>query len=171
MFRKLLIFLVLSILAMPVAALAGYTSGTKEMTLSGSGGSDKSFDYTTFSVEGSYGYFFTPMVEGIVRQGIGISDNPGDTSWNGSTRLGVDFNFDYGKWVPFLGVNVGYLYGDSVKEQFVAGPLAGFKAYVNDTTFVIAGVEYEFLFEDADDADDSFDDGRFVYTLGLGFKW
>ncbi len=171
MLRKLQILLVVSMLAMPVATLAGYTAGTREMTLSGSGGSDKSFDNTAFSAEVSFGHFFTPIVEGIIRQGIGITDTPGDNGWNGSTRLGVDFNFEYGKWVPFLGANIGYLYGDGVKEQFVAGPLAGFKAFVNETTFVIAGVEYEFLFEDAGDADSTFDDGRFVYTLGLGFKW
>jgi hypothetical protein len=45
------------------------------------------------------------------------------------------------------------------------------KFFVNDTTFITAGIEYQVLFEDASDADDNFDDGRFVYLLGIGFKF
>jgi hypothetical protein len=86
--------------------------------------------------------------------------------------VGVDFNFPFERYVPYLGATIGYLYGDdSVDEQFIAGPEAGLKSFVNDTTFILAAVEYQFLFDDADDADEAFDDGRFVYTLGIGFKW
>lgn len=56
-------------------------------------------------------------------------------------------------------------------ESFIAGPEAGIKYFVNDTTFINLGVEYEFVFEDADKADDAFDDGRFVYLLGIGFRF
>jgi len=76
-----------------------------------------------------------------------------------------------GNWYPYLGVNIGYLYGDTVEEQFIAGPEGGVKVFVNDTTFITAGIEYQVLFESASDADDNFDDGRFVYILGIGFKF
>jgi hypothetical protein len=142
-----------------------------EMTLSGSGSSDNDFDTTVASVEAALGMFLTPSVEGIIRQGIAFADTPDDSDWNGSTRLGLDYNFPFDRYVPFLGATVGYLYGDSVKEQFIAGPEAGLKSFVNETTFILAAVEYQFLFEDADEADEAFDDGRFVYTLGVGFKW
>lgn len=165
------IFLAASILAFPATALSAYNTGDYEFSLAGSGSSDNDFDTTTLSAEGSLGYFFTPVIEGLIRQGIGFSDNPDDSDWNGSTRLGVDFNFPFDRFVPYLGASLGYLYGDSVEEQFIAGPDIGLKSFVNETTFILAAVEYEFLFDDKDEADEAFDDGRFVYTLGIGFKW
>ena len=45
------------------------------------------------------------------------------------------------------------------------------KFFVNTTTFITAGIEYQFLFEGTNDADDNFDDGRFVYLLGIGFTF
>jgi len=45
------------------------------------------------------------------------------------------------------------------------------KYFVNKTTFITAGIEYQVLFEDTDQADDNFDDGRFVYLLGIGFTF
>jgi hypothetical protein len=139
--------------------------------LGGSGSSDESFDGTVFNVEAGLGYFMTDNFEVIWRQGISYADIPGDDNWNASTRLAFDYNFDMETWYPYLGLNVGYLYGDTVKEQFIAGPEAGVKFFVNDTTFITAGIEYQFLFEDASDADDNFDDGRFVYILAIGFKF
>jgi len=31
--------------------------------------------------------------------------------------------------------------------------------------------EYNFTFEDSDDIEDNYEDGRFVYALGLGVNW
>lgn len=45
------------------------------------------------------------------------------------------------------------------------------KCFVNDTTFINGGIEYQFLFKDSEDADDNFDNGRFVYIIGIGFKF
>jgi len=172
MWRKLfMVLLAAGIFAVPATAFSAFDAGNYEFTLAGSGSSDKNFDTTTASAEGALGYFFTPVIEGVIRQGIGFSDTQDDTDWNGSTRLAVDFNIPLERFVPYLGGSLGYLYGDNVEEQFIAGPEAGLKSFVNDTTFILAAVEYQFLFEDADQADEAFDDGRFVYTLGVGFKW
>jgi hypothetical protein len=76
-----------------------------------------------------------------------------------------------GRLFPYLGANIGYLYGDSVEEQFIAGLEGGVKYFVNDTTFITGGVEYQFLFKDTDEVDDNYDDGRFVYIVGIGFKF
>ncbi len=70
----------------------------------------------------------------------------------------------------FVGVSIGYLYGDNVNDTFIAGPEVGLRYFINDTTFVNMLVEYEFLFEDADEVDEQFDDGRYVYTVGLGVR-
>jgi hypothetical protein len=157
--------------AIPGTALAEFNTGDMELSLSGSGSSDNDFDATTASVEASLGYFLTPTLEAVIRQGIGFSDTPEDSDWNASTRLGIDYNFPFTQFVPYIGASLGYLYGDSVEEQFIAGPEVGLKSFVNDTTFILAAVEYQFLFDDKDDADEAFNDGRFVYTLGIGFKW
>lgn len=172
MVRKIcLLFLTAVISALPATALSAFNTGDYELSLAGSGSSDNDFDTSTLSAEGALGYFFTPVIEGVIRQGIGFSDTPDDSDWNGSTRVGVDFNFPFDRFVPYLGAGIGYLYGDSVEEQFIAGPDAGLKSFVNETTFILAAIEYEILFDDADEADEAFDDGRFVYTLGIGFKW
>jgi hypothetical protein len=172
MWRKIFMVAVLGFFLSPCAAMAQFQMGDKELTLNGNGSSDKDFDNNVFSVEASLGYFFNKNLEVLVRQGVSVVDIPGsDDLWNGSTRLGLDYHFDLQQWQPFLGASIGYLYGDSVKESFIAGPEVGLKAFVNTTTFILASVEYQILFEDADEADDQFDDGRFVYNLGIGFRW
>ena len=55
---------------------------------------------------------------------------------------------------PFVGVNVGGVYGDRVSDTFAAGLEAGAKFYVQPRTFVYAMVEYGWFFEDSDDVDD-----------------
>ncbi len=171
MLRKIMIIALLGFFLAPCVATAQFQQGDKELTLSGSGSSDKDFDTSTFSTEAGFGYFYTDKLEGVIRQGVSIADRPGDNSWKGSTRLALDYHFDLGKYQPYLGGNIGYLYGDNVKDTFIAGPEAGLKTFVNDTTFVVVSIEYQVLFEDADDADEQIDDGRWVYGLGLGFRW
>ena len=107
----------------------------------------------------------------VARQGIAVADTKGGSDWNGSTRLGVDYYFDLGVWQPYAGATIGYIYGDNVKDSFIAGPEAGVKYFVNETTYLNAGVEYDFIFDDANNADDGWKDGRFVYSLGIGFKF
>jgi hypothetical protein len=43
--------------------------------------------------------------------------------------------------------------------------------HVKDKTFIELQVEYQFLFDDADQIDDRFDDGAFFYTLGIGYNF
>lgn len=148
-----------------------YREGDLELTLGGSGSSDESLDGTVFNIEAGLGYFMTQNFEAIYRQGISYADAPGGNIWNGSTRLSFDYNFAMGTGYPYIGANFGYLYGDTVKEQFIAGPEFGLKYFVNKTTFINFGLEYQFLFDDTKDADNNFDDGRFVYILGIGVKF
>ncbi|RJQ22622.1 MAG: hypothetical protein C4560_02215 [Nitrospiraceae bacterium] len=172
MYRKIFILTILCLIIVPfTAASAEYKTGDMEFTLSGSGTSDNSFDNTIFSADIGLGYFYSKYLEGVFRQNVAVVDIPGGSDWNGSTRVGADFNIDLENWRPFLGVTVGYLYGESVEESFIAGPEAGIKAFVNDTTFILISVGYDFLFDKAEEADEAFDDGRFIYNLGIGFKW
>lgn len=175
MFVKKALYLASAVLLMaPVSTFAQsgnpYQTGVREFTIVGSGSSDESFDNTSLNTSFSIGQFFTDNLQGAVRQDISFSD-VGSSNWNGSTRLVADYHFGSGRLVPLIGITLGYLYGDNVEEQFIAGPEAGLKFFMNATTFVYGLIEYQFLFDDADDADDNFDDGRWVYGIGLGMTF
>lgn len=169
---------ILSMMAVALVLQAGvrdadaFQQGHWELTLGGNGSSDESFDGTIFSASGSIGHFLTDNFELLFRQDIKYSEVSGsDDLWNGGTRVGMDYHFNIEAFYPFVGVSVGYLYGDTVEEQFVAGPQVGVKFFANSTTFILGVVEYEFLFDETNKADDNFDDGRFVYNIGIGFIW
>lgn len=174
--------------ALLLAAVAGFSAFTStaafaapadsknwELTLSGQGANDNDFDGVSFGGNATLGYYFTPQHQVNVRQVVQYTDVGVDGhAWDGATRVGYDFHFDFGqdqRVIPFVGAEIGYVYGDSTEDTWAAGPEAGVKWYVNDTTFIYGSVLYEFFFEDGDDADDSFDDGQFVYSLGIGFRF
>jgi hypothetical protein len=140
-----------------------------EITLGGSGSNDNDFDTGSLSWSGSVGYFFRQRQEVGVRQSLGYADF-GDSVWNGSTRIFYDYHLGEGAFRPVVGANFGWVYGDTVKETLAAAPEAGVKWYLTDTAFLFFLAEYQFFFEDADDADDTFDDGSFVHTIGIGVR-
>ena len=142
--------------------------GDWEFTLGGSGSNDQDFDVGGGSMAGSVGYFLSDHSELGVRQSVSFSDF-GDSIWNGSTRVFYDYHFGEGPLRPLLGVNFGWVYGDTVDETLAAAPEAGLKWFVTPEAFVFGLAEYQFFFEDTDEADDAFEDGSFVYTFGIGF--
>jgi hypothetical protein len=150
----------------------GGRQGDSEVTLSGSGSNDKDFESGGFGLSGSYGWYLTDEVMLNIRQSVLYAD-PGDddSAWNGSTRVGALYNFDLGVWRPFVGLNVGYLYGDTTDEGFIAGPEVGVRYFVNPKTFVFGQAEYQFLFDSFSDIDNAFDDGSFAYSVGVGFNF
>jgi hypothetical protein len=154
----------------PTNAYFGPEAGDWALTLGGSGSSSHDFDGGRGDLTGSLGYYLTPNWEVSVRQGIGFSDF-GESSWSGATRGAIDYNFDLNRWRPFLGANFGGLYGDGVTDTFAAGFEAGVKYYVSSKTFILGMVEWQWLFKDADNADDAFDDGQFIYSLAVGFNF
>lgn len=147
-----------------------FERGDHTLTISGSGSSDHEFDSNVSSIELDLATFLTDSTAIAIRQGVGYADTRGNDDWNASTRLALDYFIPFEPCVPFVGLNFGYLYGDNVNETFIAGPELGLRHILNETTFINILVEYQFLFEDADEADEQFDEGRFVYTLGLGVR-
>ena len=174
MLRKL--FAVAALALLPaVAANAQFQAGDWELTLGGSGANGPDFNGTTFNVNGNFGYFLTKQLEVSLRQSVGYSDIGGaggdGSAWVASTRIAADYHFDLGAWQPYVGANFGYVYGDGVNDTFEAAPEAGIKFFVNSTTFIQLGVEYQFFFDQGDDASESFSDGQFIYGLNIGFRW
>lgn len=158
-------FLVAAVAALSFASIASadtkFNTGDYALTLSGSGTADKNFDDGNINAQANLSYFLSPAWEVNLRQGIGYNDN-----FVGSTTFGFDFNFNLeSNFVPYVGANLGFVYGGEVDDTFVAGPEAGVRYFVNDTTFIQANIQYEF------DIDDGFDEGAFGYGLGIGFRW
>ncbi len=170
MLRKLMVVAALALLP-AMAAQAQFQQGDYELTLSGSGSNGPDFNGTDFGVNANLGYFLTKELEVGVRQSVSYADDQGaGSAWFGSTRLALDYHFDLGRVQPYVGGNIGYQYGD-IHNTWEAAPEAGIKWFVNSTTFIQLGVEYQFFFDQDSDASSSFSDGRFLYALGIGFRW
>lgn len=173
MLRKLFVLPVLAMFLVPAAAQAqeyGFDAGNWELTLSGGGSNDRDFNGTSLNVQASVGYFFNDNIELAVRQDLRYTDVAVESAWDGSTVIALDYHFDLGRWQPFVGVNVGYVYGDATSDTWAAGPEVGVKYFITQSTFVQLLAQYEFFF-DSDDVDsEAFSDGFFRYLLGLGVK-
>ena len=170
MLRKSLLLPVLGCLLLPVVAHAQFEAGDFSLTLGGSGANSNDFDGVTWSVNGELGYFLTKEAEIGIRQGIAYSDFAG-SNWSGATVVFFDYNFDLGRIVPYVGANIGYIYGDNVNDTWEAGPEGGVKFFVNSTTFIQLSVAYEFFFDSSDNIGDAFGDGQWVYGLLIGFRF
>jgi hypothetical protein len=144
-----------------------------EFLLGASGANDSDFDSGAFSLSASLGYFLSEGWELGARHNMTFFDaDDTDSNFAATTRGFIDYHFDLGRLRPFLGANAGGLYGDEgVDEAFVVGPELGVKFFALEKTFILGQMEYQFAFEDADDADDAADDGQFLYTLGIGFNF
>ena len=175
MLRKSFWLPVLGLALLPAAsahAQAYFEQGKSELTLSGGGNSNEDVDAGSFNLQGSYGYFLTDELEVLFRQTVGYNDDNAGTDVSLTSAVALDYHFDLDRFQPFVGGSVGYLYGDSdVDETFFGGPEAGLKYFVKDDTFIYGLVSYQFFFEDVDDVDEVFDDGAFVYGVGIGFTW
>jgi hypothetical protein len=170
MLRKL-VFIAAVAALLPTLAMAQPEAKKWDLNLVGTGTNDKDFEGGAFNIGGSLGYFLSKELEVGLRQDVGMVDVQNDndgTDWILSTRIFLDYHFDLDKWQPFIGANIGYIYGDAVEDIFEAAPEAGVKFFVNKTTYIFGMVEYQWFFDDGGDAADNFDDGRFVYSIGIG---
>jgi hypothetical protein len=121
MIRQIALSCTLSLL--PVFAMAqtvGPSSGEREITLSGSGGSDKDFDSGNFSISGDIGWYTSNSMLLGIRQSVQYQDIQGvnidDDAWNGSTRGFIDWHFGSSNWRPFVGASLDGVYGDNIAD-------------------------------------------------------
>lgn len=164
--------------ALPLTAFSETDSGTygpsagdREVTVAGTGSNDNDFDHGSWGLSASYGWYATENWEWVIRQSLSYSDLPGDNAGSGSTRIGADYHFNMGNLRPFIGANIGAIYGDAVDNTGIAGPELGVKYYVKPETFVYLQTEYQFFFDSANEVDDNFDDGAFAHSVGVGFNF
>lgn len=168
MLRKFFLFAAVALLPAAVSQ-AAFEEGDWDLTLGGAAYNGPDFDGTSINLNAQLGYFISQPLEVGIRQSIDFQDFFGG-DLNGATRIFADYHFtlgDKGQWVPYVGAQIGYVYGDNVHDSWMAGPEAGVKYFVNNTTYVYVSVEYQYFFDNPSSADN---DGQFVYGLGLGVR-
>ena len=161
----------LALVLVPAVSQAQFRQGDWELTLSAQANNGPDFDGVSAGAQGSLGYFLADQLEISLRQSLTYTDFGPGSAWNGTTRAALDFHFDRGRLQPFVGANIGYVYGQSVTDTWEAAPEAGVKYFVNSTTFLQFLVEYEFFFNKGSSISGAFSDGQFIYTLGIGFRF
>ncbi|MBC8010922.1 MAG: hypothetical protein H7067_12595 [Burkholderiales bacterium] len=150
----------------------GVQDGENEFTLAGTGSSSDSLDDSAGGLSASYGWYLNETLLLSVRQSVDyINPDSGDDSLAGTTAVAIDHHFGSDRVRPFIGASTGFLYGDEIDDSLFAGLEGGLKFYVQPRTFLFALVEYIWSFEDSDDADDTFSDGGFRWTAGVGFNF
>ncbi len=143
-----------------------------EFVLFGSGASDQDVSHGSAAISGSLGYFLADHFELAVRQDVIFSDTPAaGSNTHASSRLAADFVFGSGTFQPFLGANIGYVYGDAVKDTWEAAPEGGIKLFLRSHVFLQLMAEYQFFFQNDDEVNAAFDNGSWVYSLGLGMTF
>lgn len=161
------------VFAPAIARADNTTDGGFEFTLSGVGNSNQDVDAGSAAVEAGAAIFIGPVWSIGARQSVGYSDFNNGTAVNASSRAFTDFQLNLGRFAPFAGANVGYIYGEGVNDTFAAGPEAGVKVYFGETNdvFLYGRVEYQFYFDKGDAIDDVFEDGQFNYSIGIGMRF
>lgn len=153
-------------------AMAGPEAGDRSFLIAGSGTSDDSFDEASYGLAGQLGWFTSEALELGIRQSInGFYTDVGSSRWAASTRGYLDWHFGSGATRPFIGASLGGVYGKNTNNTGAAGLEAGAKWFVKDKTFILTMVEWQWLFDSADEVGDSFDDGAFFYTIGIGYNF
>jgi hypothetical protein len=159
----------------PSLAKAQFKAGDFDLTISGQGSNDPHFNGFSAGATGSLGYLVTENLELAVRQNVEYNDITGvpgghgaHSTWDATTFGAVDWNFSgMGRLVPFVGANIGFKYGQA-PNTWEAGPEAGIKYFLNDTTYIQLSAQYEFFWKHFRSS--SFSNGEFIYGLGLGIR-
>jgi len=147
--------------------------GVQELTFSGSGGSNRTFDDSFGGASVGYGMYFNNEWQGVIRQTLNYH-NPsgGGTTWSGSTRVAADYHLtELGEIMPFFGASFGRVYGSSLRDTWSAGLEAGVKYYTQRKLFVFGMAEYNWLFKRGRDLDNNFGSGQIIFSAGIGFNF
>jgi hypothetical protein len=168
------LFIAALCLTMPAWASA-QARGPWELELGASGQNGNKFNGFTGNLNVGVGYFIDgDHLEVGVRQNLSYTDVGTPKTLDGATVLAVDYHIPFGdqnQFLPFFGANIGYVYGDSVRDTWEAAPEGGIKWFVGNDVFVFAQVQYEFFFRTGSGFGGGFNNGQFVYGAGIGFRF
>jgi len=149
----------------------GPVDGDNDIEIAGGFFHAQGSDSGAFSADLKYGYFLTPGWELGLRQGLNYNfiDDRRDF-WTATTTPFVHYNFNFGRFVPYLGGSIGVVYNDQ-KATGVAGPNAGLKLFFDEQTYLSLGYRYEFYFSRFRDINNNTNQGNHVGNIGIGFVW
>jgi hypothetical protein len=141
-----------------------------EVTLGGGGqfqsdfkGSSRSGPGGSLGAQLGLGYYLNDNMEVAVRQALNYVSNG---TWAGATRAAIDYNFLMDKFVPFVGAELGYAYGNKgINDSWGFGPEAGVKYYIQSKAFIFGMAEYQMPFHGK-----TFKEGTWNLTLGIGLN-
>ncbi|MCB9883682.1 MAG: hypothetical protein H6832_17320 [Planctomycetes bacterium] len=153
--------------------VVGHDKMPWEVTVAAAGITGDDWDAGGANAAIDVGYYFSDTFSLALRQNGSFADaGTGQPDiWNGTSRLAADLHMPLGPIVPFIGINGGVVYGDSVQESVILGPEAGARFYVKDDVFLRALVEYQFFLDKSDRVRNAFDDGQFVLGVGFGIRF
>jgi hypothetical protein len=156
----------------PMRMVDPQAQGNKEIEVAAGFFHSEGSDVGSISGDVGFGYYVAPRLSLGIRQTLSYNfiDDAPDT-WLASTIPFVEYSFGQGNVRPFLGAFVGGIYNDD-EGTGTAGPSAGLRWYLNDSTAVVGRYRYEWFFDDIaiKDATDT-RDGNHVVTVGLNFSW
>jgi hypothetical protein len=171
------------LLALPLAASAQTTppsvdfgphAGSQEITIGGNGSSNRNLNSSNGGGAVSYGYYNASSFETILRQTISYSNpkGPNGNVWNGETSIAGDWlPVTSGALRPFVGANLGWVYGSDVRSSAAAGLETGLKYYVAPRTFLYAMADYGWLFRHDKAIAARFTTGLWNWGIGMGFNF
>jgi hypothetical protein len=144
-----------------------------EFTLGGSGVSDKHWNAVNAGVNASAGYYFTDVIELTARQSASwVDTGPGSgDKFAFGTTVAIDFHIPLDIFQPFVGANIGYLYGNGINDTWAAGPEAGVKIYIKSDVFIVVFGEWEVAWHENQTLGQALDDGAWFYSVGLGARF
>jgi hypothetical protein len=145
-------------------------AGPFEITGSASGSNNREFSAGGFTVGGSVGFFVLPWLEIAARDGFTYNDAGGNTAfdWQNNVRGAIDFNLPLDHFEPFVGGSIGYFSSRHDGSSPEAAPELGLKFLFTKNVFLFGQIEYDFFWRNTGN---TFSNGQFVYTVGLGVRF
>ena len=147
--------------------------GVQEFTFAGSGTTNTAFNDSSGGATLGYGVYINENWQALLRQSIDYSNaEHGPRRYMGSTKVAFDYNLNLpGSAMPFIGANLGTVYGSKFRDCWTGGFEAGVKYYVVSKVFVFVMADYSWLFRHGDDFDTNFEKARLTWSAGMGFNF
>ena len=136
-----------------------------EAIITGTGQSVDEFDRSNFGLTGSLGYYYSKNFLLTFKQGLQYGDTNKASLVNGRSVFQAAYQWDFARWQPYLGMNIGAVYGAGIHNDGVVGPEGGLKYFVNESTFIFGSIAYEVPVSKC------CNNGSIPYSIGIGFDF
>ena len=114
-----------------------------ELTLGPGGVANSDLNAGALGAHAGVGYFLTPSIELSLRETLFYSSFPNGTNWMSLTRGALDYQFNLGRWHPFLGIQAGYGMGIHNTSSTEFGGEVGLKFDLTRDVSLVFMAEYE----------------------------